>query len=149
MNSCHRRRFVKWIVFAVPLAWASATVSVAQSLQREFPTAAVRGIVQIVAPPSVLLDGKPDRLSPGVRIRSPQNRLLMSGSLVGESMLVNFTRDSGGLIHEIWVLSPEEALQKRELATSPRNFQFSSEADKTLRDDGNTPFHMLPKFPQQ
>ena len=149
MNSCHRRHFVTLIVFFIPLTWSSATLSFAQSVAREFPAAAVRGIIQIAAPPSVLLDGKPDRLSPGVRIRSPQNRLLMSGALVGERMLVNLTRDSGGLIHEIWVLSPEEALQTRELATSPRNFQFSSEADKTLRDDGNTPFHMLPKFPQQ
>ena len=109
----------------------------------------MRGILQIVAPPSVLLDGHPDRLSPGVRIRSPYNMVLMSGALVGERMLVNFTRDSGGLIHEVWVLTPEEALLKRELATSPRNFQFSSEADKAPRDDGKTPFHMLPKYPQQ
>jgi len=124
-------------------------LAVAQSMAREFPRTAVRGVIQIVTPPSILLDGKPDRLSPGVRIRSPHNLLLMSGALVGERMLVNFTRDSGGLIHEIWVLSPEEASLKRELATSPRNFQFSSEADKLPRDDGKTPFNQLPKFPQQ
>ena len=75
--------------------------------------------------------------------------VLMSGALVGERMLVNFTRDSSGLIHEIWVLSPEEASLKRDAATSPRNFQFSSEADKAPRDDGKTPFNKLPKYPQQ
>ena len=116
---------------------------------REFPRSALRGVIEIVAPPSVLLDGKPDRLSPGVRIRSPYNLLLMSGALVGERMLVNFTRDAAGLIHEIWVLTPQEASLTREHATPGRNFHFSSEADKPPRDDGKTPFNKLPKYPQQ
>lgn len=149
MNSCLRRLLFSSFVSVTFLGLLMPSGSLAQNGPREFPTLAVRGVIQIVAPPIVLLDGKPDRLSPGVKIRSPKNMLLMSGALVGEQMLVNFTRDSAGLIHEVWVLSPEEATLKRELATSPRNFQFSSESDRAPRDDGKTPFNKLPKFPQQ
>jgi hypothetical protein len=116
---------------------------------REFPHRALRGVLQVTAPPDVLLDGKADRLSPGVRIRSPQNMLVVSGALAGQALVVNFTREQSGLIHEVWLLTPDEAAQKVKLATPERNFIFESEIDTSRRDDGKTPFNQLPVFPNR
>lgn len=121
----------------------------AQDMVRAFPLQALRGTLTVTTPPAVLMDGQPDRLSPGARIRNPQNMLVMSSTLTGMPLVVNFTRESSGLIHEVWLLSPQEAALDRTLATPVRNFTFSSEADTAPRDDGRTPFNQLPKFPQQ
>ena len=149
MNSCPS--IVRTVLSVACLCGliAAAPPLAAQSMVREFPRAALRGTLEIVAPPVVLLDGQPDRLSPGARLRSPTNHLLMTGALVGERMLVNFTREPSGLIHEVWVLSPAEAALSRESATPVRNFKFESEANTAPKDDGKTPFHLLPKFPQR
>ncbi len=122
--------------------------SSAQSTVREFPRTALRGTLQVIAPPEVLLDGKTERLSPGSRIHSSQNMLVMSGALVGQKLLVNFTRESIGLIQEVWLLTPEEAALKRLKATPERNFLFSSEQQTAPHDDGKTPYDQLPRFPQ-
>ena len=52
--------------------------------------------------------GKPDRLSPGSRIRDLNNMLVLSGGLVGKTLPVVFRRDAAGLVHEVWILTPEE-----------------------------------------
>ena len=129
-------------------AWPSAANAQTTAVGREFPRAALRGTLLIVAPPEVLLDGKAERLSPGSRIHSPQNMLVMSGALVGQKLLVNFTRENTGLIREVWLLTPEEAALKRPRATPERNFLFSSEQQTVPHDDGKTPYDQLPKFPQ-
>jgi hypothetical protein len=75
--------------------------------------------------------------------------LTMSGSLLGQELTVNYVRESSGLIHEVWILSADEAREKRAGTSSGRNFLFSSEASTAPRDDGKTPFNQLPKYPQQ
>ena len=115
---------------------------------REFPRHALRGVLQVTAPPEVLLDGRPERLSPGVRIHSPQHLLVMSGALVGQALVVNYTREHTGLVQEVWLLSPAEAAVKAKRATPERNFSFGSDVVPP-RDDGKTPFDQLPKFPNQ
>jgi hypothetical protein len=57
-----------------------------------------------------------DRLSPGSRIRATSNLLVMSASLVGQELTVNYVRDAAGLLHEVWILTPEEAAAKRPTA---------------------------------
>lgn len=76
---------------------------------RTFPPKAVRGTLQIVTPPDVLLNNKPERLSPGSRIRSANGMLAMSGSLVGQTLPVMVIREPQGLLHEVWVLTEVEA----------------------------------------
>lgn len=76
---------------------------------RPFPPKAQRGAMQITQPPELLLNGKPERLSPGSRIRGANNMLVLSGALVGQRLLVNFVREPMGLIHEVWILNPAEA----------------------------------------
>jgi len=122
--------------------------SSAQSIVREFPRTALRGTLEVIAPPEVMLDGKTERLSPGSHIHSPQNMLMMSGSLVGQKWVVNFTRESTGLVREVWLLTPEEVALKRLRATPERNFLFSSEQQTSPHDDGKTAYDQLPRFPQ-
>jgi len=85
----------------------------AQGAVRMFPPQAERGLLRVILPPEVQLNGKPDRLSPGSRIRSTNNLLVLSGSLIGQDLVVNFVRDPSGLLHEVWILSPEEAALPR------------------------------------
>ena len=76
---------------------------------RTFPLNAMRGALVVVQPPNVVMNGVADRLSPGARIRGTNNMLVMSSTLIGQPMLVNYVRDQGGLLQEIWILTSAEA----------------------------------------
>ena len=80
-----------------------------QPASRPFPPNALRGVLTVTQPPEVLMNGKPDRLSPGARIRGANNMLVMSASLAGQAMLVHYTREPTGSIHDVWVLTAAEA----------------------------------------
>ncbi len=121
----------------------------AQDAVRQFPKAAKRATLEVTAPPQILLNGQPERLSPGARIKAPNNLLVMSGSLVGQRLVVNYLRDPQGLVHEIWLLNGTEASEKRAGMEPVTNFVFGSDGDKPKTDDGKTPFNQLPKFPSQ
>jgi hypothetical protein len=116
----------------------------AQALVREFPKSALRGTLVITAAPDITMDGKPDRLSPGARIRDPQNMLLLSGVLVGQELTVNYTRESAGMVHEVWILSPQEAQVRRSLTVSKGNIRFAS--DPAPQVNLQVPFDQLPKY---
>jgi hypothetical protein len=115
---------------------------------RQFPPQALRGRLQVVQAPEILIDGKSERLSPGARIRDSQQRLLLAAQLVGLDLVVNFVRNPFGQVHEVWVLTEAEAAQPIRLNTPNRNFTFRSEANVPKHDDGKTPFHQLPSFEQ-
>ena len=86
----------------------------ATSSVRQFPATALRGeMVMSNAPPVITLDGKPDRLSPGSRIRGTDNMLVMSSALVNKTAVVNYLREPAGNVHEVWILNPEEIKLKR------------------------------------
>ncbi|WP_082498068.1 hypothetical protein [Pseudorhodoferax sp. Leaf267] len=130
------------------LATALLALSTAQAQVREFPPAALRGVLQVTQPPEVLLDGNADRLSPGARILGPRNELVLSASIAGERLVVNYEREPNGMVHRVWLLNQQEAALKRPGATRERNFIFASEEDTRPKDDGKTPFHLLPKYGQ-
>ena len=89
-----------------------SNTTVAQTA-RSFPETALRGKIAFKSPPQIELDGKADRLSPGARIRDEQGMLAMTGALEGKSFAVNFRREAAtGLVHEVWLLSAEEAKVK-------------------------------------
>lgn len=112
MNRCSSARL---FAGAATLAIAAllGTAAQAQTLdpQRIPPMAkhAQRGVLRVVAPPEVLLNGQPARLAPGARIRDRNNLLVVSGALVAQDLVVRYTRDPLGLLHEVWVLTPSEA----------------------------------------
>ena len=81
-------------------------------MQRNFPQNALRGELAVGIAPEVTLNGKPARLSPGSRIRGADNMMVMSGALTGSRMLVHYTVDSSGLVHDVWILRPDEAARK-------------------------------------
>ncbi len=151
MNRCLPRPTVRFLVM-LAIVWASnfaPNPAAAQTLLRQFPPAAKHGTLVVTAPPEVLINGAAARLSPGARIKGVNNMTVMSASLVGTRVLVNYVRNAQGLIQEVWILSPEEAQEKRTGLETVTNFIFASDADKPKTDDGKTPFDQLPRYPQQ
>jgi len=86
---------------------------------RNFPIGTLRGKFMVTSAPDVELDGRADRLGAGARIRSPQNMLVMPGAIIGQKYLVNYTRDAAGLLREVWILTPDEAMASRESLNKP------------------------------
>jgi len=114
---------------------------------RDFPKNALRGRLVVLAPPDISVDGKPDRLAPGARLRGSDNLLLLTGQVINQPLTVNYLRDNLGLVHQVWVLNEAEAELKR--PNSPVSFFnsfFGPGADTTPQDDGKTPFNQLPAF---
>ena len=146
MNRCLHSPPLRFLItFAT--AWAfAASPALAQNTWRQFPPSALRGVLQVTAPPNVLLNGTAERLSPGARIKGLDDGLVMSGTLVGAQVLVNYRRDGYGLIHEVWILSEQEAREERKGMAPVTNFLFESDADQPKADDGKTPYHQLPGY---
>ena len=114
---------------------------------RDFPKNALRGQLVVLAPPEISMDGKPDRLAPGARLRSSDNLLLLTGQVINQNLTVNYLRDNMGQVQQVWVLTDAEAKLKR--PNSPPsffNFVFGSSPGKTPQDDGKTPFNQLPGY---
>jgi hypothetical protein len=118
MNRCITQKSIlkttRLLRVAAPIALVAGLVvaslgSNAQVVSRPFPPTAMRGVLTITQPPEVLMNGNPDRLSPGSRIRGTNNMLVMSGAMMGQAMLVNYTRESNGYIHDVWILTDTEA----------------------------------------
>jgi hypothetical protein len=90
------------------LSFILPSAALAQGIQRDAPKDVVLGRLTLTAPPEVTMDGKPDRLSPGSRIRDLNNMLVLTGSVVGKTLPVVYRRDPSGLVHEVWTLTEEE-----------------------------------------
>ena len=115
MNRCtpHTLAFTAVLAASVLLAACAKDSTGSGFAVRQFPAAALRGEMLVTAPPAITLDGKPERLSPGARIRDANNMLVMSGALVNQKVMVNYLRESAGNVHEVWILNPAEARLKR------------------------------------
>jgi hypothetical protein len=92
------------------------SLALAQNAPRNFPTQALRGNLVVTQPPVITVDGKPAQLSPGARIRDPNNMLVLSGALVGQEVVVNYTVEPHGMVHDVWILTEAEAAEKRKRA---------------------------------
>jgi hypothetical protein len=75
------------------------------------PANTLRGEITFGLPPEIVLNGKVlTRLSPASRIRGQSNTLVMSGTLGGQTHVVNYNVDAqSGLIQDIWLLTAQEA----------------------------------------
>lgn len=143
------RKLSAVLLCAVAGMLAMVTDASAQMAVRQFPAAVKRGVMTVTAPPAVMINGSAARLSPGVRIRGPNNMLLMSSALVGQQYAVSYLIESQGLVREIWILNQAEVDALPRGWDIVTNIQFASDADKPKVDDGKTPFDQLPKFPKQ
>ena len=83
----------------------------AQGIVREAPKDVRPARMVVTATPHVTLDEKPAQLSPGARIRDLNNMLVLSASLTGKDVPVVYRRDAAGLVHEVWILTPDEYLR--------------------------------------
>lgn len=86
-------------------------LAAAQTTVRQFPPAAKRGTLLVTAPPQVTINDAAERLAPGARIHASNNLLVLSASLVGQPVPIKYVRDTLGLIHEVWILNPQEAAE--------------------------------------
>jgi len=75
---------------------------------RTIPAAALRGEMQPPSAGSVSIAGNDLRLAPGLQIRDPQNRIILSDT-VRQPLLVKYLTDSNGQVARIWVLTGGEA----------------------------------------
>ena len=134
---------------ALLISTASAQTEDFKANARQFPKEARRGELVVLAAPEIAMDGKPDRLSPAVRIRDINNHLVLSGTLANQRLVVNYVRDNTGLVHNVWVLNSEEIKQKMpgqpEGILSNIRSMFDTPA---IKDDGNTPYNQLPRYKQ-
>ena len=85
-----------------------ASLPVQAQMQRLFPQGVQRGQISFAEPPNALLDGRAERLAPGVRVRDERNMIALSGTLRGKTFAVNYRRDPAGLVRDIWILTPRE-----------------------------------------
>lgn len=111
MNRCNEILARLTLAACAALAGLSLIIpatATAQGIRREAPKDVVLGKLVVTAPPEITLDGKPDRLSPGSRIRDLNNMLVLSGSVVGKTLPVVYRRDAAGLVHEAWILTDDE-----------------------------------------
>lgn len=99
----------RWKLWAAAAFACMSTLAQAQGVIREAPKDVRPAVMAVSAtPPVITLEGKPDRLSPGARIRDTNNMLVLSASLAGKSVYTVYRRDSAGLVHEVWLLTAAE-----------------------------------------
>lgn len=111
MNRCPRTLARLLLAAALALTgWSLISpAALAQGMQRTVPKDVLLAQLTVSpTPPIIALDGKPDRLSPGSRIRDLNNMLVLSGGIIGKTFPVVYRRDSAGLVHEVWILTAEE-----------------------------------------
>ena len=116
MNRCLQSAPLRFCAIGLVLAAAGSLGSGNVSAQTADPqrippisAKAQRGVLRVVAPPDVVMDGQPARLAPGARIRDRNNLMVVSGALLGQELVVRYTRDPLGLVHEVWILTASEA----------------------------------------
>jgi len=116
MNRCLQSASLRCRTIGLAFALGTALAFVCASAQTADPqrippisAKAQRGVLRVLAPPDVLMDGQPARLAPGARIRDRNNLMVVSGALLGQDLVVRYTRDTLGLVHEVWVLTANEA----------------------------------------
>ncbi|MBV8123045.1 MAG: hypothetical protein JOY60_09285 [Burkholderiaceae bacterium] len=76
---------------------------------RQFPANAYRGVLVVTQAPAVTVNGQAAQLAPGSRIHGATNLLVFASELTGQSLVVNYTTESSGLVREVWILNAAEA----------------------------------------
>jgi hypothetical protein len=99
-------RKIQLACFAAILVLAGATQGFAE---RTFPEQATRGELKAYQYPSMKIGDYVYRLSPGSRIFSQQNLIIMPASLQVQTAPVMYILDTSGDLSRIWLLTDEEA----------------------------------------
>jgi hypothetical protein len=94
------------LLFIIAAFFASAAAAQVRSVP--IPADAKRAQMSHVQENMVSLNGQPAQLSAGAQIRDAMNRIIMPATLPPGSV-VKYQLDSAGLVHRVWILTPEEA----------------------------------------
>jgi hypothetical protein len=136
-------------LLGLPALAQTDTDAPAKLYVRQFPAKALRGELVVLAPPVISLDGKQDRLSVGARIRDVNNHFVLSGPLLNQKLVVNYVRNAGGHVQDVWILNAEEAKEKRAGNSTGTIFNFTTGSATTAPvDNGKTPYDQLPAYKQ-
>ena len=95
---------MRTIAFLVILLFGAS----AAAQLRTIPASARRAEMSHVQENLVSLNGQPAQLSAGAQIRDTMNRIIMPATLPPGS-IVKYQLDASGLVHRVWILTPEEA----------------------------------------
>ena len=90
------------------LAAVALFLQLAHAQVRSIPPEAKQGEMRHVQDMLVSIDGKQQRLAPGVQIRDASNRILLPAHVPAGSK-VKYLVDQEGLVRRVWILSPAEA----------------------------------------
>jgi hypothetical protein len=82
--------------------------AVAQAQARTIPERAKVGDLRHVQETLVSINGMQLLLAPGAQIRDESNRLIVP-TAVPPGAKVKYLLDDQGLVHQVWILSPQEA----------------------------------------
>jgi len=110
MNRCSKIASTTIFIAASALLAGAGTLFHSEvRAERAFPLKTERAEMAFVAVPDVLINGKPERMSHGVRVRDERNAIVMPGIVNGRTAVVNYLRDARGEVREVWILSAQEA----------------------------------------
>jgi hypothetical protein len=110
------------LVAALATSLLGLAGAAAAQVQRNFPPNALRGMLVVVDPPQVTINGLAAQLAPGARIRGANNMIQLSATIVGQKLLVHYTLNAQGALHEVWILTAAEAA-RRPWPETPREAQ--------------------------
>ncbi|RYF25744.1 MAG: hypothetical protein EOO33_08710 [Comamonadaceae bacterium] len=121
---------------------ALAAPAAAQTVQppagtkvRNFPEAALRGTLVVTSTVESQLNGKAQRMAPGMRLFNVDNALVPLHMAIGKPLRVNYVIEaSTGMLITAWILNTSEVAQKRKGEdTGFFNFSFESDTKPALR----------------
>ncbi|MEZ5663703.1 MAG: hypothetical protein R3E94_09300 [Burkholderiaceae bacterium] len=124
-SSSHTRRAIATTALCATLL-VVAGQSLAQATIRQFPPQAIRATMVVRQAPEITMDGEAMRLSPGARVHGVSNTLVLSASLTGQELTVNFVPDAQGQVREIWILNEAEAAEKRTRLGTQHNYNTAA-----------------------
>lgn len=91
-------------------ATAAPLLAMAQELPlRMFPPAVKYATLRVSPNFEATLNKDPARLSPGVRIFTPQNMMVLPNMVVNQPVKVAYVLDIQGFVQQAWILSDKEA----------------------------------------
>jgi hypothetical protein len=92
------------------IALLAGFATLASAQLRTVPADAKDGKIQHVQDMIVAIDGVQKRLAPGAQIRDASNRLVLPVALPAGAA-VKYLLDADGMVRQVWILSPQEAVQ--------------------------------------
>jgi len=107
---------MRFLVLSLLLAIAAPAAGQGRIIPPDAALALLRNVngkvmqVRLVQGNLVQASGTLLELSPGAQIRDPSNHIVFPEMLPPE-VLVRFSLEPNGLLHRVWVLTPEEAAQ--------------------------------------